>query len=185
MLPWNLYGQAKVHKPVTNNCPSFRLILDAMNTPSFKLAEILVPIISALTINIYTVKDSFAFAKETTKTDSNYGMATLDVESLFTNIPLEEMVENSIDLFFDNSKIDNVTKQDVYDLLSAAAKVFFKIFGNSLYHKIDGLAMGSPIGPTLTNSSLRHYEREWLDSCPIEFKLKLYKRYVDDIFVMF
>ena len=45
MLPWNLYGQAKVHKPVTNNCSSFRLILDAMNTPSFKLAEILVPII--------------------------------------------------------------------------------------------------------------------------------------------
>ena len=52
-------------------------------------------------------------------------MATLDVESLFTNIPLEEMIENSIDLFFDNSKIDNLTKQDVYDLLSAAAKAFF------------------------------------------------------------
>ena len=53
-------------------------------------------------------------------------MATLDVESLFTNIPLEEMIENSIDLFFDNSKIDNLTKQDVYDLLPAAAKAFLK-----------------------------------------------------------
>ena len=55
-------------------------------------------------------------------------MATLDVESLFTNIPLEGMVENSIDLFFDNSKIDNLTKQDVYDLLSAAAKESFLKF---------------------------------------------------------
>ena len=45
--------------------------------------------------------------------------------------------------------------------------------------------MGSPIRPTSTNGFLRHYEREWLDSCPIEFKPKLYKRYVDDIFVMF
>ena len=35
--------------------------------------------------------------------------------------------------------------------------------------------MGSPLGPTI---------KEWLDSCPIEFKPKLYKRYIDDIFVM-
>ena len=32
---------------------------------------------------------------------------------------------------------------------------------------------------------LWHYEEEWLDSCPVEFTPKLYKRYVDDIFVMF
>ena len=29
-----------------------------------------------------------------------------------------------------------------------------------------------------------HYEKKWLD-CPIEFKAKLYKRFVDVIFVMF
>ena len=45
--------------------------------------------------------------------------------------------------------------------------------------------MGSPLGPTLANAFLCHYEKEWLNSCPIEFKPKLYKRYVDDIFVMF
>ena len=31
---------------------------------------------------------------------------------------------------------------------------------------------------------LCHYEMKWLD-CPIEFKPKLYKRFVDVIFVMF
>ena len=52
-----------------------------------------------------------------TKTNYNYVMASLDVENLFTNIPLEETTENSVnDLFFDKSKIDNLTKQDVYDL---------------------------------------------------------------------
>ena len=45
--------------------------------------------------------------------------------------------------------------------------------------------MGSPLGPTLANVFLCHYEKEWLNSCPIEFKPKLYKRYVDDISVMF
>ena len=58
-----LYGQAKVQKPVINNCPSSSPILDAINTPSYKLAKFLLPILSPLTINEYTVKDSFAFAK--------------------------------------------------------------------------------------------------------------------------
>ena len=45
--------------------------------------------------------------------------------------------------------------------------------------------MGSPLGPTLANAFLCHYKKEWLNSCPIEFKPKLYKRYIDDIFVKF
>ena len=59
--PRILYGQAKVHKPVINNCPSFRPILDAINTTPYKLAKSLVPILSPLAINKYTIKDSFAF----------------------------------------------------------------------------------------------------------------------------
>ena len=62
--PGILYGQAKVHKPVINNCPSCRPILDAINTPWYKLAKFLVPILSPLAINEYTTKDSFAFAKD-------------------------------------------------------------------------------------------------------------------------
>ena len=45
--------------------------------------------------------------------------------------------------------------------------------------------MDSPLGPTLANVFLCHYEKKWLDTCPIEFKSKFYQRYVDDIFVMF
>ena len=81
------------------------------------------PILSPLAIKEYTFKDSFAFAKEITKTECNYVMAILDVKSLFTNIPLEKMIENCVNyLFFDRSKIDNLNKQDVYDVFSAAAK---------------------------------------------------------------
>ena len=113
-------------------------------------------------------------------------MASLDVESLFTNIPSEETIENCVnDLFFDKSKIDNLTKRDAYDLSSAATKDSFFIFDNSIYRQIDRVAMESPLGLTLSNAFLCHYEKEWLDSCPIEFKPKLYKKYVDNIFVMF
>ena len=58
------------------------------------------------------------------------------------------------------------------------------LFLTSLYCQIDGVAMGSPLGPTLENAFFCHYKKEWLHSCPVEFKPKLYKRYVDDIFVL-
>ena len=41
------------------------------------------------------------------------------------------------------SKIENLTKKDVYDLLSTAANESFFIFNNNLYPQIDVAAMGS------------------------------------------
>ena len=67
-------------------------------------------------VNEYIVKDTFAFAKDNTKTDCKYFIACLDAESLFTYIPLEETIENCVnDLLFDQSKTDNLTKQNLYD----------------------------------------------------------------------
>ena len=69
--------------------------------------------------------------------------------------------------------------------MSDVVKESFFVFDNSLYHQIDGVAMGSSLRPTLANAFLCHYEKEWLDSSPNKFKSKLYKKYLDDIFVMF
>ena len=44
--------------------------------------------------------------------------------------------------------------------------------------------MGTPLGPTLANAFLCHYEKQWLDNCLIHFKPMIYKKYVDDIFVL-
>ena len=45
--------------------------------------------------------------------------------------------------------------------------------------------MGSPLRPTLANAFLCHYEKLWLDNCPLEFRPVVYRRYLDDIFVLF
>ena len=42
--------------------------------------------------NEFTVKNSFNFAEEVVNYDHNLYMASVDVESLFINIPLEESV---------------------------------------------------------------------------------------------
>ena len=54
-----------------------------------------------------------------------------------------------------------------------------------MYKQVDGVAMGSPLGPTLANVFMCHMEKKWLSQCPIEFKPVLYKRYVDDTFLLF
>ena len=45
--------------------------------------------------------------------------------------------------------------------------------------------MGSPLGHRRANAFLCHYEKTWLNECPSQFKPAVYRRYVDDIFVLF
>ena len=45
--------------------------------------------------------------------------------------------------------------------------------------------MGSPFGPTMASVSLAFYDVKWLEQCPKEFKRVFYRRYVDDIFLLF
>ena len=83
------YGLCKVHKQLADNCPPFRTIMSAIKISTNNLAKFLVPLLQPITTNMYTVKNSFEFAKEIADQDPGLFMANLDVESLFTNIPLE------------------------------------------------------------------------------------------------
>ena len=76
--PRIMYGSTKVHKIVT---------------PTYKLAKFLVPVLEPLTTNEYIIKDSFTFAEELQSFHSKLLMASFDIESLFTNIPLQETID--------------------------------------------------------------------------------------------
>ena len=45
--------------------------------------------------------------------------------------------------------------------------------------------MGSPLDPTLTNAFLVYHEKNQLEHFPLEYRPLYYRRYVDDIFVLF
>ena len=57
-------------------------------------------------------------------------------------------------------------------------------FNGNYYKQLDGVAMGSPLGPALANAFLCHHERKWLRECPVTYAPIFYKRYVGDIFVL-
>ena len=70
-------------------------------------------------------------------------------------------------------------------LLGFAVKENHFVFNGQLFDQIDGVAMGSPLGPSLANIFMSHLEKRYLANCPSEFKPVLYRRYVDDTYCLF
>ena len=139
-----------------------------------------------MTTNEFTVKDSFHFDEEVVDQQHDLFMGSLDIDSLFTNIPLEETIEICTnELFKESETVEGLSKTEFKELLSLATKDSHFIFDGTLYKQIDGVAMGSPLGPTLANAFLVYREKNWLEHCPVEYGPLYYRRYVDDIFVLF
>ena len=86
--PGTLYGSAKVHKLL----PPFRPILSAIDTPTYKLSKLLVPVLPDIMQNEFTVKESFAFVDKILTQNSDLYMGSLDVDALFTENPLDENI---------------------------------------------------------------------------------------------
>ena len=181
-----LYALYKVHKQLVNNCPPFTPIMSAIKTPTYNLVKFLVPLLGSITTNMYTVKNSFEFAKEIPHQEPGLFMASLDVKSLFVNITLEEIIDVCRDSLFSNdAKVNNINRTDFEKLLRAALQNNFFNFERKIYKQIDGVAMGSHLGLTLANAFLCLHEQIWFNECPDKFKPVYYGRYVDSIFVLF
>ena len=105
------------------------------------------------------------------------------MEYLFTNIHLE----NTINIFCDSlsgneTKKNNSSRNYSEKLLRIMAlKNNFLNFDGKVYKQTDGVAIGSPLGPGLSNAFLYFHEKIWLN----DFKPVCCRRYVDDIFVLF
>ena len=82
-------------------------------------------------------------------------------------------------------KVKGLLKRHFKQLLTLVVKSSCFVFNDTYYQQIDGVAMGSPLVPTFANSFLVYYEHNWLKNCPLQYKPKFYRRYVDDIFLMF
>ena len=183
-IPGVLYGLPKIHKL---HIP-LRPIISTIGTFNYNLAKFLVQIITPLTTNEYTIENSSSFAKEICdlKPPHPVTMASFDIESLFTNVPLKEttnlIVDNTTSSLLD---VYGLTKTTFKKLLEIAAHYSVFTFNDTLYTQVDGIGMGSALGPSYANSFLCHHEKAWLAECPLEFKPIFYRRYMDDSFLLF
>ena len=111
-------------------------------------------------------------------------MVSFDVVSLFTNVPLIYTINLIAEYIYSSDSPPPFSKTVFKNMMKTATQGYF-LFDNILYQQIDGVIMGSPLGPTLANFFLADKEKqEWLnDGC--SNNPALYLRYVDDIFAIF
>src|SRR5215469_14219105 len=179
-----MYDLSKSHKPSL----SLRPVLSAINTPSYKLAKAFIPILNPLTINNYTIPDSFSLVILLHNTNFQHSyMTSFDIQNLFTNIPTLETIDIIINSLFPTptSTREGLSLKQFRSLLTTTVASSPFIFNSTLYTQVDGMPMGSPLGPTFANIFLSFHETQWLSQCPNQFKPLLYKRYVDDLLIIF
>ena len=113
-------------------------------------------------------------------------MASFDIESLFTNIPLKKTLDLRVEnLFQDRTRIDNLSKNSFRELLTRTMSESLILFDQEFYKEHDGVAMDSLLGPALANVFLCYHENILLKNCPSEIKPIIYRRYVDDTFLLY
>ena len=136
-----------------------RPILTATGTYNYSLAKWLEEKLKPLSTNAYTISNIFQFSKDirNTSIDVDHILVSYDVTALFTNVPAHEtiaiLVEKALsDNWFNETYDLNLTKDQLRELLElATTNQLFQLKG-TLYEQVEGVAMGSPLGPLLANT---------------------------------
>ena len=180
-----MYGLPKVHKPAPIPLrPILSMVGSAQHEMARWLAEILQPVLRHY--SKYVVADSFEFCRtlgEHVNLGENVFMYSFDVRSLFTNVPIEETIQICLDALYrcDVIEAPNEDEELIRKLLVKCTQDVEFSFNGMMYRQIDGVAMGSPLGPVLANIFLGHCET----LIPEDRLPALYRRYVDDTFSLF
>ena len=92
--------------------------------------------LTSSTAKEYTVIDSFHFTEEISQQDPNLHMASLDVDSLFTNVPLDQIIDVRIDnLHNGNENPSNILKHDFRNFFNIATKESFLRLTTNILNK--------------------------------------------------
>jgi len=177
-----MYGLPKIHK---ENCP-LRPIISAVGTYNYKLAKFLVEILSPLIKdNEYILKDTFDFVNKVSNLNTNVDkvMLSFDVESLFTNIPTLETIDIILRSVYTRNRkyFHGLNKEELKKLLIVCTQESHFQFNNEFFDQIDGVSMGSPLGPLFANIFMADFEKKIMKELK-SLGVNIWLRYVDDIF---
>ena len=178
--PGYAYGNVKTHK---RNFP-LRPIISQIPSVTYRLAKRLNDLITPFTPANHSLKSSQEFIDILKASRPSNIIASMDVESLFTNVPVDATINMICDrLYRADTAPFPIPEASLRTLLNACTKEvpFYGPDGN-MYVQTDGVAMGSPLGVLFANFYMGTIEENIFSSAP-HLKPAIYTRYIDDIFI--
>ena len=102
-----------------------RPIISNIGPATYDLAKYLAPLLKPLSESQYTIKNSKIFAKRLRKLtiSPEYKMVSIDVVSLFTNVPLDGRIDIAIKRIYDKNDINNYIPEKEMSYFTSALKM--------------------------------------------------------------
>ena len=100
-------------------------------------------------------------------------MVSYNVTSLFSNIPLEETRNLTIDYLFEAKPDLKISRKDLQKLFQFATSQTNFLFNENIYEQIGRVAMSWPLAPILAHIFIGYREHEWIKNCNYEALLYL------------
>ena len=178
-----LYFLKKIHKSPMGVRP----IVSSCESPTENISQFmdywLQPIMKALPSFL---KDTTQLINELNnlKVEPDTFLVTVDVKSLYTSIPHNEGIQACAEALI-LSKESNPSQPDtetLIKLLEIVLKNNTFQFDSKCYIQLQGTAMGTKLAPAYANIFMGKLEQSVLFSVPL--KLSYYKRYIDDILIL-
>ena len=119
---------------------------------------------------------------ESTPIPKDCTLATIDVKSLYLNIPHEDGINAVLNRLYGTQELaDDMTipPNTMTDLLKIVLEQNYFQFADKMYHQVQGTAMGTKMATSYANLFMAELEEKLLANYPI--KPILWKRYIDDI----
>ena len=159
------YLLPKIHKNLVN--PPGRPIVSSIDCPTERISMMLDIILQPLLLTTKSyVKDTPDFLRKLSKEiilkEENF--FTLDVSSLYTNIPLEESLEIMEKEFFPRTNCVIPTPYLV-KMLELILKCNNFTFNRKHFLQVNGTAMGTRVAPTYANLFMAHFEETYVYTC--------------------
>ncbi|XP_076042094.1 uncharacterized protein LOC143025994 [Oratosquilla oratoria] len=178
--PGYFYGNVKTHKPGHK----LRPIISQIPTPTYQLAKQLNDLITPYIPTVHALRSTDEFADLLRNTNPQGILASLDVESLFSNVNVEDTIKIILQNVFNHAslpppKIPRLTLENM--LRTCTKHVPFRCPSGKIYFQTDGVAMGSPLGVLFAQAYMSHLENHVLST--LSQKPNMYLRYIDDIFM--
>ncbi len=177
--PAYFHGIPKIHK----NPMGCRPIVSNVNSPTCGLSRWLTFKLLPLTGQLHSsVKDSRELQRIITSLEviPDGQFYSFDVENMYTSIPVDAALQ-SIKWFLTRTRDPQM--EIILEGLSIVMSENYFSFGDTYWKQLKGLAMGTPVAPVLAALYLGYYEEEFILS-RFESSLYLYKRYLDDVLII-